>query len=826
MLMGRHHLTAERLVTARGSAGRVHLKVGNPTRLVGGQPVWSISDATALVGSPVAASALSGDETVDIAGTVFVTLAGMRALLKTSDQKPPTTTIHDIADGDGPVRIGDLAASVGVSDRYLRKVCASIVSGEASDDSGLRPAKRGRAWTVDRAGALRWAAERKPPAVRVGYDLTLTTEKSLSVFGLLNPDIRDTCVSILRDANAQALGWLERTASNGRANGVAIKSHGQTVASFMHSTSRNDDPFMHIHNVVINAIVDKHGTGRTLDATGLFAQAPAAAALATASMRRALTERFGVDWRLSGRDTWEIDGIDDVVLEGFSSRVAEIESALAEMFGEDADDHAGHEVSASTRRAKTGRTAAELTIEWQQQAASLGYDNEARRAVFNRRSIENEELDDRQRAALWRWLVSPDGVCANEAVFKLGDVFWAIANWAPCGRLALLTAEQIIAESKRWLDSEHAILLDRRRTVSAAGRHIGNAEQPAWTTQVMVELQHTIAAVWADGRTTGTAQIDRRHVDAALAASDITLSDEQQDLVRSWVHSGHAIQAAIGRPGTGKTTTMRVAVDAWQRAGFRVRGAAVKGEAARILGKEAGVESNTVAHYLASYRRGHNPLDARTVLIVDEASTVPDWDLAELIAMTTQAGAALRLIGDPAQHASVQAGGSWERQLTRFSIDTPELKNQRRLTNPIEVEATELIRDGEFEQALRALDAIGHMETFASWEEAHRPLIERWWTTRQQGHGHPLVERTNARRQVLNSLAQALRVKAGEVSPPIQSGAKRFGVGDEVIARQPARAFVSSYGEHVHNGSTGVITKITNGTLFVDFDEDVLVATE
>lgn len=87
MLMGRRHLVAERLVTARGSAGRAHLKVGNPTRLVAGQPVWSVSDATALVGSPIPIDALSGGETVIVAGTDFVTLTGMRTLLKTSDQK-------------------------------------------------------------------------------------------------------------------------------------------------------------------------------------------------------------------------------------------------------------------------------------------------------------------------------------------------------------------------------------------------------------------------------------------------------------------------------------------------------------------------------------------------------------------------------------------------------------------------------------------------------------------------------------------------------------------------------------------------------------------
>ena len=87
------------------------------------------------------------------------------------------------------------------------------------------------------------------------------------------------------------------------------------------------------------------------------------------------------------------------------------------------------------------------------------------------------------------------------------------------------------------------------------------------------------------------------------------LTDEQVALVRSWCTSGHRAQGAIGRAGTGKTTTMRAAGSAWPAAGYRVIGAAVKGEAARKLAATP-TSSNT-----------------RTILIVDEASTLGDRDL-------------------------------------------------------------------------------------------------------------------------------------------------------------------------------------------------------
>lgn len=820
MLQGRHHQTGERLISARGSSGRIHLKMGNPTRWIKHRPAWSLADATAVYGGPLPTAALAPKHILAADQERFISLQGMKILMNGRRTKWSSTTIEDIAAGQGPIKLAELAAATGVTSRYLSGICSSITKDEKTDDAGLNPRKQGHIWIVDRAGALKWAAVRKPPNVVAGYDITMTTEKSLSVFALVNPEVRDDCIDILRNANTAALKWLELKAGTGRSKGESISSHGHTVASFMHSTSREDDPFMHIHNIVLNAIVDKNGTGRALDATGLYSQAPAAAALATATLRRSLTERFGLEWRLDGRDTWQIDGISDEALDGFSTRSAQIANVLTEMFGDDAADHEGREISASTRRTKTGNTVDHLTEEWQQRATDYGYSEQARQAVFNRRThLIDGELTDRQRSALWRWLESPDGVCKKDARFDSGDVFWAITNWAPGGRLALLNPQQIIAETRRFIDSEHVVSQNMRRSVASRGHKIGRNKEPAFTTQVMIDLQNTIAHVWAAGRTRGLAQIDSRRLTAAINASDITLSGEQQDLVRSWVSSGHAIQAAIGRPGTGKTTTMRVAVDAWQRAGFQVKGAAVKGEAARILGKEADLNANTVAHYLAIYRRGHNPLDTRTVLIVDEASTLSDWDLADLIAMTTEAGAGLRLIGDPAQHQSVQAGGSWETQLTRFAIDTPELKNQRRLKNPVEVEATELIRSGELKQALATLDSIGHVQTFDNWDDAYPPLIQRWWTMRQQGNSHPLVERTNTQRQILNALCQHVRVRAGEVTNVIEYGGSKFGIGDEVIAKQPARNLRSQTGEYIRNGSTGVITDITKQGLTIDFED-------
>jgi len=225
-----------------------------------------------------------------------------------------------------------------------------------------------------------------------------------------------------------------------------------------------------------------------------------------------------------------------------------------------------------------------------------------------------------------------------------------------------------------------------------------------YTTVELLEVEADILAVHRRGRHAGAGIVPVGVLDATVAA-DPRLSDEQVRLVRAWCTSGHRVQAAVGRAGTGKTTTMRVAATAWQAAGYRVIGAAVKGEAARQLATDAGIDADTVALLLARTAAGQPVLDSRTVLIVDEASTLRDRDLAAILRDAEAEGAVVRLIGDPAQHGSVPAGGSFT-QLAAGG-DTPQLTRVRRLVDPGERQRAELMRAGRVEEALAELQSSG-----------------------------------------------------------------------------------------------------------------------
>jgi hypothetical protein len=239
----------------------------------------------------------------------------------------------------------------------------------------------------------------------------------------------------------------------------------------------------------------------------------------------------------------------------------------------------------------------------------------------------------------------------------------------------------------------------------------------------------------------------------------------------------------------------------------------VKAEAARHLGDECGIPAEPLAWYLNRLDDSHHAaLDGPAVLIVDEASTIGDRALDQLLGAAAATGATIRMIGDPAQHGAVPAGGMWHALITRHADRTPELTTNRRVRHHDDRTAAEALRQGHVADALAALEAAGHLHIVPSERDLYIALVTRWWTSRQNGHAHPMVDRRNDQRLVLNRLARALRRQAGELGDTelTAAGDRRFAVGDDVVARMGDRNLQPDGrpDSYVRNGTRGTIILI------------------
>jgi hypothetical protein len=336
-------------------------------------------------------------------------------------------------------------------------------------------------------------------------------------------------------------------------------------------------------------------------------------------------------------------------------------------------------------------------------------------------------------------------------------------------------------------------------------------DQPLFTTAEMLSVQARVLDRFRTGRAAGTAVVPAGTLDEALGAHD-HLTPEQRGLVTAFCTSGHRTQCGVGRAGAGKTTAMRAAVAAWTAAGYRVVGTAVKGEAARHLGNEAGIQTETLAWHLAHNDPHTSALDARTVLIVDEASTVSDRDLDRLLWLCDETGAVVRLIGDPAQHGAVGAGGMFRVLCQDGEAQTPELRTSHRVLDPHDRAAADALREGRIGDALAALEAAGHLHVVRDEVDLHLDLLDRWWKARLDGREHPMVDRRNHTRRQLNRLAHRLLQVTGDVSTDeiVAAHDRRFSVGDRVVARRGDRALHPSGRprDYVRNGANGTVVAV------------------
>jgi hypothetical protein len=226
VLAARDPLTGARLLDAQGSAGRrPRLGVGTETRRgPDGLALYDTRDAAAVLGLPVkqvhtmldvgTAVALArlfslpaepaaqpeGSYLVPIVDTTGNKWVPERELSRCEAGLQTGTAPEQVAALGPPdelLSIGEAARLAGVTARYLRRLAqrheASHPAIEAALVKGRKPRQaylvaqrdEGGRWLVRRDELAALLARRRPPAVRVGYDLTLTTEKSLGVLALL-----------------------------------------------------------------------------------------------------------------------------------------------------------------------------------------------------------------------------------------------------------------------------------------------------------------------------------------------------------------------------------------------------------------------------------------------------------------------------------------------------------------------------------------------------------------------------------------------------------------------------------------------------------------
>jgi conjugative relaxase-like TrwC/TraI family protein len=647
-----------------------------------------------------------------------------------------------------------------------------------------------------------------------GFDATFSAPKSLSVWWALTGDpgllhAHDVAVTA-------ALEHLERYGATTRIRHQGRRLHpdslGLTMATFRQTTSRADDPQLHTHVVISAKVQTDDGRWLALDARFLKRHQRMLGGLYQSVLRAELTHRYAITWEPVVNGQAEIAGVPAELLEVFSKRTAQVDTALAgkvvEFRAREGRDPSRweraameREAAADTRSRKSGRPLADLEHRWRDEARELGWTAERLTA---RLTVPVHEHHVARKVTVEAVL---DQLTTVGSTWTRADVMRVVCDLAPAP--ADTSGREWAARLERATDDvlAHCVNLDpdshsRRR--GSDGRSVWQEPtSPHWTAPAILAEEEQILT-WATD-----AQPDEPRPSSTVHRDGL---DALQADAAAAVAGRDRLVVVVGPAGTGKTTMLAAAVEDLGRHGRLVFGVAPTAKAAHVLAA-TGMETDTLAKLLHEWQRRDRLPDHRhrlpmaTTVVVDEASMIGTSSLHHLIDLAGHLDWRLVLVGDPRQLQAVGRGGMFT-ELCR-TTRVHELVRIHRFTHAWEADASLQLRAGE-PAALDRYEAHGRIQPGTLDEHLDRVAAD-WLSLTGTGRTVAVTASSNQHVHALNNTIQHARLDAGHLDPdsavPI-AGGERAHVGEIVVARRNDRRLTTSTGETVRNRDVWTVAGI------------------
>ncbi len=309
------------------------------------------------------------------------------------------------------------------------------------------------------------------------------------------------------------------------------------------------------------------------------------------------------------------------------------------------------------------------------------------------------------------------------------------------------------------------------------------------------------------------------HVVRALEAAEgrgLVLSDEQRDALGR-ITARDGLASVIGYAGTGKSAMLGVAREAWEDAGYTVRGAALSGIAAENLEGGSGIASRTIASLEHAWARDRELLGPRDVLVVDEAGMIGTRQMERVLSAAKQAGAKVVLVGDPEQLQAIEAGAAFRALSGRHGA--AEITEIRRQRTDWQRDATRWLATGRTDEAIDAYRDRGMVVPADTREAARAGLVEGWDRQRQAEPGatRMILTHTNAEVRSLNEEARGRLRASGDLGQDVavqaERGERQFASGDRIMFLRNERSM------GVKNGTLGTVEQVSPDRMGVRLDD-------
>lgn len=518
-----------------------------------------------------------------------------------------------------------------------------------------------------------------------GWDFAVNAPKSVSIMALVAGDQR--IVEAHEQAVGVALSYLEEHATmRHRVDGeVTEKTTGRLIyARFTEHASRELDPHLHTHVVVMNITDERDGANKvSLETRAMFAEQMTAGQVYRNELAHLLRER-GYDIEFDPRKgLFEIRGVPRDLITDMSQRAEQIEAHAKEhgLTGQAARQHSFY----VTRGPKQKMSLEALHESWE---GRLGQHAEALRDTrADAEKTGTHEIEVLQPVAARAMLFGLRQSEGKEAVNNLGRLLQtALASHV--GEVRLSDVRPIVEEPQA-----RAKLLETRHRTGDEVHTRGRTSRK--TARLEMALADHLALALGDAKPLASVESLR---DAGIAHG---LKPDQRTALLHLGLSSDRVVGVHGVAGAGKSTIIGALREATGEEATLIA-LAPTSSAAGELGKKAGIESRTVASLLAS---GGAKLDDSHVLVVDEAGQLGNRQAVRLLEISRTTGARLILLGDTRQTGAIEQGKPfWLMQ--RLGLPKAELREPIRQEADKIMQAVRLARLQNYDGSLGALDKV------------------------------------------------------------------------------------------------------------------------
>jgi Ti-type conjugative transfer relaxase TraA len=290
------------------------------------------------------------------------------------------------------------------------------------------------------------------------------------------------------------------------------------------------------------------------------------------------------------------------------------------------------------------------------------------------------------------------------------------------------------------------------------------------------------------------------------AGDTIRLSEEQETAFRR-VTGAERLSIVIGYAGTGKSTMLGAAREAWEREGYTVKGGTLSGIAAEGLQAGSGIESRTLASLEHAWAQDRDQLSSRDVIVIDEAGMVGSRQMERVLSHAVDAGAKVVIVVDAEQLQAIEAGAAFRILTERHGA--AEIREVRRQHHDWQRLATRELATGRTAAALGRYGDADRVHARDTQAETRELLVERWNETRKTQPEASQIMLAYTREDVkeLNQLARATLHASGDLpgtdtSLFTERGMRLFTEGDRMMFLRNER------GMGVKNGTLGTVLAI------------------